>query len=75
MSIEGHRAKAILEDPTVTEVLELIEVTLHEQWGLSPTAEQREEIWYTLQGLRRFKSTLDVAVQNAIMDKTLERDT
>ena len=72
MTIEGHAAKAILEDPTVRATLDLIESALKDQWELATTSEQREEVWYTLQGAKRFRNVLTQAVENMEFDAQLK---
>ena len=70
--IEGHAAKAILDDPTVVAILDLIESQLHETWGTAATPEQREEVWYTLQGAKRFRNVLRQTVENMEFDAQLK---
>jgi hypothetical protein len=70
--MEGHAAKAILDNPIVEEVFNLIEKTIHDQWEESAEPQAREELWFTLQGLIRFREILQVTVDNQEFDTTLK---
>lgn len=56
----GHRARDILEDPTVQEVFRDIESRLHDAWAGSgaTAADAREEIWRRLQALKALRQEL-----------------
>lgn len=60
----GNRSKAILNDPLVEEALEAIEKGIIETWQSSTVTETREELWYTLMGLRRFKGIFETAISS-----------
>jgi hypothetical protein len=62
---EGQAAKNLLEHPVVNLTLDEIEEQLHILWASSNEATERDELWYTLKGLERFKDLLDAKVQNA----------
>lgn len=68
----GHRAKAILEDQLVVDSFQLIEDSVLEEWNKAATTDLREELWYTLKGLHRFKTALEIAVQNGEYQTIME---
>jgi len=68
---KGHRAENILQDPLIVEALTGIEQALREQWTNASTTEVREELWYTLKGLLRFKHYLTVIVDNGVYEEAL----
>jgi hypothetical protein len=59
---EGQAARDLLANPLLQESFEFIESTLTDQWAESTDTLVREEIWFTLQGLRRFKSVLELTM-------------
>ena len=61
---EGQAAKELLANPLLQESLQTIESALIEQWALSRDTSVREELWYTLQGLKRFTTVLEMTVTN-----------
>jgi hypothetical protein len=62
---QGQAAKNLLAHPVVKLTLDEIEEQLHSLWVSSNTTALRDELWYTLKGLNRFKDLLDSKVQNA----------
>jgi len=74
MEVKGHAAKRILEDQTSTDVLDLIESTLTDEWKITKDPTSREEIWFTLQGCQRFREILHIAVTNMEYEATLKEN-
>jgi hypothetical protein len=68
----GLRAKALLADPMLQEALTTIEETLMETWTESVATDHREELWYTYQGAKRFKSYLDLVLQQGEAEQALK---
>lgn len=66
---EGQAAKNLLAHPIVKITLDEIEEQLHLLWASSTEANDRDELWYTLKGLERFKNLLDSKVQNASLEE------
>ena len=67
----GHRASELLADPLIVEALDGLEQLLQSQWLDSTTSEAREELWYTIKGMQRFKQYLRIAVENGDYEKAL----
>ena len=61
---EGQAADKLLANPLLQESLDTIESALIEQWTESRDTLVREELWYTLQGLKRFVTVLEFTVQS-----------
>ncbi len=71
----GQLASELLENPLLKETLELIESTIIDSWRHSKVSSEREELWYTLNGAQRFRTVLESAIQNAMVDRAImERD-
>jgi hypothetical protein len=66
MNVEqkGQAADKLLADPLLQEALETIASALIEQWQETKDSTVREELWFTLQGLKRFKHVLEMTVSN-----------
>ena len=58
----GERAKQTLQDEVISEALSDLENTLVDSWKAANTTEHREELWFTLKGLSRFKTLLEGAI-------------
>ncbi len=71
---KGQAAKNFLAHPIVQLTLDEIEEQLHELWASSNEATERDELWYTLKGLNRFKILLDSHVQNASFESQEKSD-
>ena len=69
---EGQVAKELLQHPLLQDSLQTIESALIEQWVLSRDTSVREELWYTLQGLKRFKTILEMTVTNGEDERALK---
>lgn len=67
----GQRAAALLQDPLIVEALDGIEQTLRDQWENAVTTDIREELWYTLKGMQRFKNLLTISIENGVYEKAL----
>ena len=67
----GQAAEGLMRNPLLVESLELIEEAIVEQWKDTPDANLRENLYYTLQGQRRFKVLLQAAVENGTLDAHL----
>lgn len=61
---EGQSAEKLLANPLLQESLSTIESALIETWKETKDTLVREELWYTLQGARRFKTMLEQIVLN-----------
>ena len=68
----GQAATQLLEHPLMAEALDIIDEALTEQWITSTSTEAREEIWYTLQGAKRFQHFLQVVIETGDYAKALE---
>ena len=68
----GQAAEAILQNPLVNEAFTEIEQALTDAWKESTDAPQREEIYYTLKGLERFKMVFEIAVSTGEGDIALK---
>lgn len=69
---EGQAAKELLQHPLLQDSLQTIESALIEQWTLSRDTSVREELWYTLQGLKRFKTVLEMTVTSGEDERALK---
>ena len=69
---EGYRASEILADPLVKKAFHEIEAAILEQWKSTADTELRDELWYTLKGLNRFRGYLEIAMQNEQFDLAME---
>lgn len=65
----GEHAKRLLEDSVLKDALDGIEEAVTQLWKEASTSEQREELWFTLKGLDRFKTHLRAAVDSGEFDK------
>lgn len=70
----GHRAKELMDDPLIKEAFELIEQQIHIEWKNASNGSDREELWYTLRALERFKDYFNIAMQNGDLDTKLGRE-
>jgi hypothetical protein len=61
---EGQAASKLLANPLLQESLNIIESALIDQWMDTKDTLVREELWYTLQGAKRFKTILEQIVTN-----------
>ena len=59
----GHAAKTLLQNPLIEETLTEIEEKIQAEWIGCTDSNMREELWYTLKGLHRFKLVLNVAIE------------
>ena len=72
---KGQAAEELLANPLLQESLQTIESALIDQWQESKDTLVREEMWYTLQGLKRFKHVLEMIVEHGVNELALkERD-
>jgi hypothetical protein len=69
---KGQAAKKLLANPLLQESLETIESALIDQWMLTKDTSVREELWYTLQGLKRFSTILHMTVSNGADDLAMK---
>jgi len=60
----GHLASELLDNPLLQETLKDIESAITEQWKNTKEHLVREELWFTLKGLDRFKMILESTVEN-----------
>ena len=67
----GQAAAMLLQTPLLVETLELIEEAIIEQWTGTNDTTLREQLWYTLQGQKRFKTVLEAAIENGKLDAHL----
>ena len=67
----GQAAKQVLEHPLIKETLIELEKAIVAEWLGSPTAEVRDELWYTLKGLQRFETVLTISVSNGEYESTI----
>ena len=71
---KGTRSKDILDNPLVKEAFSTIKQALIEEWENQSDPSAREEVWYTLKGLERFKGLLETNIDNAMFDSTMQED-
>lgn len=67
----GENASRILEDPLVKDTLTGLESMMIQAWRAASDADIREELWFTLKGLERFRSAFEAAVQSGQYERTL----
>ena len=67
----GQAAKLLLQNPTLQEAFQTIEDALTEQWRNTASPNDREEVWYTLKGLERFRSILTATVESGELEQQL----
>lgn len=67
----GQHAENLLQDPLVVDALKSIEQVLQDSWKEAPSAEIREELWYTLKGMQRFKHYFTVAIEQGKFETAL----
>ena len=60
----GTQAKEFLDNPLTKDTLTTIEEAIIDQWKVQVSPDAREELWYTLKGLERFKSILEQTVES-----------
>jgi hypothetical protein len=65
----GQRAKELMSDPLISEALQLIPDAIRDQWDETNDSSQREELWYTLQGFKRFAMYFNIVLENGMMAK------
>ena len=67
----GENAARILNDPLVQEVFSGLENLMVNTWKSTSDASEREQLWYTLKGLERFRAAFEAAVQSGQYERTL----
>lgn len=65
----GEQAQTVLNDPLVIEALDGIEEIILTQWQEAKETTEREELWYTLQGAKRFRNYLTIVKENGEFEK------
>lgn len=68
----GQHAENILQDPLVVDALKSIEQVLRDSWDNATSTEVREELWYTLKGMQRFKHYFTVAIEQGEFETALK---
>lgn len=71
---EGQAAKKLLQNPLLAETLTTIESALIDQWKVTSSPDIREEVWYTLMGLKRFTGILEAAVESGEAEKLIKEN-
>ena len=66
---KGDHAKRLLEDPLLTEALDNIEEATINMWKDTVDSKARNELWFTLKGLERFKTQLQSLIEDGVYDK------
>jgi hypothetical protein len=69
---KGNLSRDVLDNPLVVEAFTNIREALIAEWENNSDSSARDELWYTLKGLERFKRTFEVAVENAVLDSQLQ---
>lgn len=67
----GETAARILNDPLVVEVFSGLEDLMIQTWKSTSDASEREQLWFTLKGLERFRAAFEAAVQSGEYERTL----
>jgi len=67
----GENAARVLNDPLVKDTLAGLEDLMIQSWRAASDADIREELWFTLKGLERFRSMFEGAVQSGQYERTL----
>lgn len=68
----GQRAAVLLQDPLVIDAFETISTALTDAWKDSLNAPQREDIYFTLKGLERFKNVFQQYVESGEVELALK---
>lgn len=66
---KGDRAKAILEDEVFQEAVERAQQRIKDEWGRSPTQQEREALWQRLQAIKAVPEALQILQDDAIMQR------
>ena len=67
----GEHAARLLDDPLLKEAFAGLESLMVQSWKTTTNPEEREQLWYTLKGLERFRSMFETAVQSGQYERTL----
>jgi hypothetical protein len=62
---EGQAAKELLANPLLQDTLATIESTITDQWIETKDTLLREELWFTLQGQKRFRTLLENLIERS----------
>lgn len=65
----GQQAQQVLTDPIVEKALKSVEEVLMQSWTTASDASTREQLWYSLQGLKHFKSYFTQAIDNGKLEE------
>jgi hypothetical protein len=59
----------MLSDPLIEEALQSIEEVIIEQWMNTSDTSVREELWYTLSGMKHFTRYFRIAIEQGTLEK------
>lgn len=60
----SERTQELLNEGTLTEIINLIESDMKDLWGLTPEPAQREALYHELQALTRVRLKITTLVDN-----------
>lgn len=60
----SERAQELIQEGTLTEIFNMIESDMKDEWGRAPEATQREALYHELQALTRVRLKLTMLVDN-----------
>ena len=69
---KGKAAEELLAEPLLKESLDTIRDAIISQWTVTKDSLLRDELWYTLAGLRRFEAILINAIETGSVDLALK---
>lgn len=69
---KGQAASELLANPLLKESLDTIKDAIISQWTVTADSSLRDELWFTLTGLRRFEAILINAIETGSVDLTLK---
>jgi hypothetical protein len=70
----GRWADALTQEPRFVELLEHTAADLVHEWAAAPTTQEREAIWFKLQGLQRIVREMQKEIEHGIA-ATIELET
>jgi hypothetical protein len=59
----------MLSDPLIEEALQSIEEVIIESWMTSTNEATRNELWYTLNGMKHFTRYFKIAIEQGTLEK------
>lgn len=66
----SERARELFQEGTFSEIMQLIETDLKEEWAQTPEPERRETLYHELQALTRVNLKVKVLVDNLLFQRS-----